>query len=45
MGEYFFDIFFCICYQVVVNINAAGDGVHFRRAGPRDKVIHSLYAV
>lgn len=28
--------------QVVVNINAAGDGVHFRRAGPRDKVFISI---
>jgi len=25
--------------QVVVNLNTAGDGIHFRRAGPRDKVI------
>jgi hypothetical protein len=25
--------------QVVVNLNTAGDGIHFRRAGPRDKVL------
>lgn len=24
--------------QVVVNVNTSGHGVHFRRAGPRDKV-------
>jgi hypothetical protein len=28
--------------QVVVNINTPGNGVHFRRAGPREKVPHFL---
>lgn len=31
-------------WQVVVNINTAGDGVHFRRAGPRDKVLNIHYS-
>lgn len=42
VGEYIFLTYFLHFLQVVVNINAAGDGVHFRRAGPRDKVFISI---
>lgn len=28
----------CMHWQVVVNVNTPGDGIHFRRAGPRDQV-------
>ena len=31
--------------QVVVNVNDKGHGVHFRRAGPRDKVNFQYFAL
>lgn len=39
---FYFLTYFLHFLQVVVNINGAGDGVHFRRAGPRDKVFTSI---
>jgi 6-phosphofructokinase 1 len=28
-----------VAKDAVVNLSTAGDGIHFRRAGPRDKVL------
>uniref|UniRef100_A0A7I4B1S1 ATP-dependent 6-phosphofructokinase n=1 Tax=Physcomitrium patens TaxID=3218 RepID=A0A7I4B1S1_PHYPA len=36
--QYFIEDTDVVAKDVVVNINTAGDGVHFRRAGPRDKI-------
>ncbi|CAK9858490.1 unnamed protein product [Sphagnum jensenii] len=36
--QYFVENTDVVAKDVVVNLNTAGDGIHFRRAGPRDKI-------
>ncbi|CAK9233835.1 unnamed protein product [Sphagnum troendelagicum] len=36
--QYFVESTDVVAKDVVVNLNTAGDGIHFRRAGPRDKI-------